>query len=128
MGRYATVAVGSMRLLLSERAGWTSDPATFRFAGLPVDDADVIVVRSCSDFRANFPTSEVEAVVLDVPGTAQPETPRVPEHETAAVSTRPVSRNIKSDRFSAESLKERSPCNCQTTYTSSGEALSRVSA
>lgn len=72
MGQYATVASGPIRLLLTERAAWTSDPATYRFAGLPPESADVIVVRSCSDFRPNFPESASEAVTLDVPGAATP--------------------------------------------------------
>lgn len=72
MGRFATVASGDIRLLLSERSAWTSDPATFRFAGLEPESADVIVVRSCSDFRPNYPESESEAVTLDLPGTATP--------------------------------------------------------
>ena len=85
MGRFAVVASGSMRLLLSERPAWTSDPATFRKAGLDQARADVIVVRSCSDFRPNYPMAEDEAVTLDVPGAA---TPRL-ENLTFAVADRP---------------------------------------
>ena len=84
MGRFATVHTGPIRLLLSERPAWTSDPATFRIAGLPPEDADVIVVRSCSDFLANFPGAAAEAVTLDVPGAA---TPRL-ENLTFAASPR----------------------------------------
>jgi microcystin degradation protein MlrC len=72
MGRYATLKSGSLRLLLSERTAWTSDPATYRLAGLPPEEADVIVVRSCSDYRPNFPESAPYAVTLDVPGAATP--------------------------------------------------------
>lgn len=72
MGKFATVAVGATRLLLTEKVAWTSDPATFRFAGLPPERADVIVVRSCSDFRPNYPESSDEAITLDVPGAATP--------------------------------------------------------
>jgi microcystin degradation protein MlrC len=72
MGRYATVKSGPLRLLLSERTAWTSDPATYRFAGLPLEAADIIVVRSCSDYRPNFPESAPYAVTLDVPGAATP--------------------------------------------------------
>lgn len=72
MGRFATVASDELWLLLTEDPAWTSDPATFRFAGLEPSQADLVVVRSCSDFRPNFPESESEAVTLDVPGTATP--------------------------------------------------------
>lgn len=77
MGRFATVVTGDIRLLLSERPAWTSDPATFRFAGLPPEEADVIVVKSCSDFRPNYPDSQAEAVILDVAGTATPRLERL---------------------------------------------------
>ncbi len=72
MGRFATLGTDGLRLLLTERPAWTSDPATYRFAGLSPDSADVIVVRSCSDFRPNFPDAAEEAVTLDVPGAATP--------------------------------------------------------
>ncbi len=73
MGRFAVVDIGQMTLLLSERPAWTADPATFRFAGLRTEVADLIVVRSCSDFRPNYPlASTEEAITLDVPGAATP--------------------------------------------------------
>ncbi len=72
MGRFATVASGCLRLLLTERPAWTSDPATYLYAGLAPDRADVIVLRSCSDFIPNFPGAASEAVTLDVPGAATP--------------------------------------------------------
>lgn len=79
MGRYATLAAGNLRLLLSERPAWTADPATFRFVGLPPEQADVIVVKSCSDFRPNFPTSSC-AITVDVPGAASPRLERLTFH------------------------------------------------
>jgi len=73
MGRFAIVDVGAIALLLSERPAWTSDPATFRYVGLPLEAADVIIVRSCTDFRPNYPpSSTAEAITLDVPGAATP--------------------------------------------------------
>ncbi len=72
MGRFAVVASGGLHLLLSERPAWSADPATFRHAGLEPFEADVLVVRSCSDFRPNYPESAAEAVTLDVPGPATP--------------------------------------------------------
>lgn len=86
MGRYAVVASGDVVILLSERPAWTADPATFRFAGIDLDRADVLVVRSCSDYRPNFPDSADAAVTLDVPGTA---TPRL-EHLEFTRAPRPL--------------------------------------
>lgn len=72
MGRFAVLASGGLHVLLSERPAWTADPATFLHAGLDPAGADILVVRSCSDFRPNYPGSAVEAVTLDVPGPATP--------------------------------------------------------
>ncbi len=71
MGRFAVLAVGSLSILATEWPAWSADPATFRHAGLEPLDADLVVVRSCSDFRPNFPTSDL-AVTLDIPGPATP--------------------------------------------------------
>ena len=72
MGDFAVVQASGISLLLSEKPAWTADPATFRFAGIEPSQVDLIVVRSCSDFRPNFPDSAEDAVTLDVPGAATP--------------------------------------------------------
>ena len=77
MGRFAVLAVDNLRLLVSERPAWSSDPAAFRFAGLPPEEADIIVVKSCSDFRPNFPDSSPHAVTVDTPGAASPRLERL---------------------------------------------------
>ena len=74
MGDWAVISGGSHRLLISSEPSITADPATWRHAGLEPDRADVLIVRSCSDYRANFPASVPEAVTLDLPG---PSTPRL---------------------------------------------------
>lgn len=79
MGRFAVLAVANLRLLVSERPAWTSDPASFRFAGLPPEEADIIVVKSCSDFRPNYPTS-AHAITVDLPGAASPRLERLTFH------------------------------------------------
>lgn len=70
MGRFAVVRRGSLRVLVTEVAAWSSDPGTWRHAGLDPFDVDVLCVRSCTDYRANFPESAASAVVADVPGVA----------------------------------------------------------
>ena len=74
MGEWAVITTGSHHLLVSSSPSITADPATWRHAGLEPDRADVLIVRSCSDYRANFPGSAPEAVTLDLPG---PSTPRL---------------------------------------------------
>ncbi len=74
MGEWAVITTGSHHLLASSAPSITADPATWRHAGLDPDRSDVLIVRSCSDYRANFPESAPEAVTLDLPG---PSTPRL---------------------------------------------------
>jgi microcystin degradation protein MlrC len=74
MGEWAVITTGNHHLLVSSAPSITADPATWRHAGLDPDRADVLIVRSCSDYRANFPASAPEAVTLDLPG---PSTPRL---------------------------------------------------
>ncbi len=77
MGRFAVIESGRLTLLLSERQAWTSDPATFRFAGIDPFEVDLLVVRSCSDFLPNYPGSQKNAVTLEVPGPAAPRLERL---------------------------------------------------
>lgn len=72
MGRFAVIASGELRVMATERPAWSADPGTFLHAGLDPGDAQVIVVRSCSDFRPNFPEATSTAVTLDVAGPATP--------------------------------------------------------
>lgn len=72
MGRFAVVRRGGLRVLLTELPAWSADPGTWRHAGLDPYDVDVLVVRSCTDYIANFPVSAPTAVVADVPGAATP--------------------------------------------------------
>lgn len=73
MGRWAVVRSGSTFVLLTERPAWTIDPEVFRHVGLDPDDADVVVVRSATMFRAAYPAPTVaEAVTLDLPGASTP--------------------------------------------------------
>ncbi|HJU50839.1 MAG TPA: M81 family metallopeptidase [Acidimicrobiia bacterium] len=72
MGRWAVLRSPGLAILLTERPAMSSDPASFRHAGLDPFATDVLVVKSCSDFRPNFPKSAEEAVTLDVPGAATP--------------------------------------------------------
>ncbi|MCE2527323.1 MAG: M81 family metallopeptidase [Actinomycetia bacterium] len=72
MGEWAVLTTGRHHLLISSRPAITADPATWRHAGLDPNRADVLVVRSCSDYRANFPSAAPEAITLDLPGASPP--------------------------------------------------------
>ena len=72
MGHWGVVTSGLHHLLITSRPAVTADPATWRHAGLEPDRTDVLVVRSCSDYRANFQSSVPEAITLDLPGASTP--------------------------------------------------------
>ncbi|MDQ1446496.1 MAG: hypothetical protein QOI20_2960 [Acidimicrobiaceae bacterium] len=78
MGRYAVVWSGDMAVLLTERPALTIDPATFVHVGLDPADADVVVVRSATLYRAAYPPASAAAsVTLDVPGASTPRLDRL---------------------------------------------------
>jgi microcystin degradation protein MlrC len=72
MGRWAVIETPVSTILVSERPAMSADPSCYRHAGIDPFQADVLVVKSCSDFRPNYPTSRDGAVTLDVPGPATP--------------------------------------------------------
>jgi microcystin degradation protein MlrC len=72
MGRYAVVRNGGLAVLLTERPACTFDPETYRHVGLPVERADVIVVRSATLFRAGFSGIAGDIKILDLPGASTP--------------------------------------------------------
>jgi microcystin degradation protein MlrC len=77
MGRFAVVRRGTLRLLVTERPSWSADPETWRHAGLDPFDADVLVIRSCTDYLATFPETGPSAMVADVPGPCTPRLSRL---------------------------------------------------
>lgn len=77
MGRFAVIDSGALRLLVTELPSWSADPATWRHAGLEPHDADVLIVRSCTDYIANFPESAPTARVADVDGACTPRLSRL---------------------------------------------------
>lgn len=78
MGRFAVVRHGRTTVLLTETPAWSADPGTWRHAGLDPDRCDVLAVRSCTDYLANFPAAAATSVVVDAPGCASPSLDRLP--------------------------------------------------
>lgn len=72
MGRFAVVDVGLLSVLLTERPAYTFDPETFRHAGLPPEQADIVHVRSANLFRAAWAPLTSSAYILDLPGASTP--------------------------------------------------------
>ena len=70
MGRFAVVEVGRLSVLITERPAFTIDPETFRVAGMPPEQADVIVVRSAGLFRPGWAAISQNVLILDLPGAS----------------------------------------------------------
>ncbi|MBO9605681.1 MAG: M81 family metallopeptidase [Paenibacillaceae bacterium] len=70
MGRCAVVAIGSISLLLMEYPVFTGDPAMYRSVGLEPADADVVLVKSASQFRAEYEKLTSRICILDTPGAS----------------------------------------------------------
>ena len=77
MGRWATLdtAAGGrpgLTVLITERPAPTFDPAGYRHTGLEPADADAVLVRSATMYRAGFRGISSAAYVLDLPGASTP--------------------------------------------------------
>jgi microcystin degradation protein MlrC len=72
MGAWAVVESDGLAVLVTERPAPTFDPQCFRHAGLRPEDADVVVVRSATLFRAGWQGLYSEALILDLPGASTP--------------------------------------------------------
>ena len=76
MGRWATLDTSidgtGLAVLLTERPAPTFDPAGYRHAGLEPADADAVLVRSATMYRAGFRGIYSVAYVLDLPGASTP--------------------------------------------------------
>ncbi len=68
VGRWVRVAVGTVHVLLTERAGLTSDPAFFTMTGATLGEAGVIVVKSPLLFRRAFSDIARTVAVVDTLG------------------------------------------------------------
>jgi microcystin degradation protein MlrC len=79
LGRWATIDNGTgLRILLTERAAPTFDPESYRHVGLDPADAEAVVVRSATLYRAGWEGMYSHAVVLDLPGASTPQLSYLP--------------------------------------------------
>ncbi|WJH32530.1 M81 family metallopeptidase [Paenibacillus sp. CC-CFT747] len=68
MGRCAVFETGRVSVLLTERPTFSGDPAMYRSMGLEPLDADVVVVKSANQFRADYEKLARSISILDTPG------------------------------------------------------------
>ncbi|WP_214627435.1 M81 family metallopeptidase [Paenibacillus agaridevorans] len=70
MGACAVVAIGTLQVLLMELPVFTGDPAMYRSAGLEPTEADLVIVKSASQFRQEYEKIASSIYILDTPGAS----------------------------------------------------------
>jgi microcystin degradation protein MlrC len=78
LGRAVVLAAGQVRILVTEHAVWTHDPALYRAVGLEPADAQVIVVKSPYLFKAAYSSLAQTIIHVDGPGTSSSNFARLP--------------------------------------------------
>jgi microcystin degradation protein MlrC len=68
MGRCAVVEIGKLSLLVTERPTFSGDPAMYRCVGLEPAQADLVLVKSANQFRAEYEKLTNRIFILDTPG------------------------------------------------------------
>lgn len=66
---------GEIKLVVSERPVFQWDPELYRSVGLEPCDAQIVVVKSPTGFRAAYEPFAAEIMVLDAPGVCSPDLP-----------------------------------------------------
>nr|WP_286672483.1 M81 family metallopeptidase [Cohnella hashimotonis] len=70
MGRCVVLQIGSISLLLSEWPTFSGDPAMYRSVGLEPSEADLLLVKSANQFRADYERISPHIFILDTPGSS----------------------------------------------------------
>ncbi|WP_054956785.1 M81 family metallopeptidase [Paenibacillus dakarensis] len=68
MGRCAVIETGKLSVLVSERPTFSGDPAMYRSMGLMPEEADIVLVKSANQFRAEYEKLSDRIYILDTPG------------------------------------------------------------
>lgn len=68
MGRSVVLQIGKVSLLIGERATFMGDPSMYRSMGLEPKEADLVVVKSANQFRADYEGISKNIFILDTPG------------------------------------------------------------
>jgi microcystin degradation protein MlrC len=70
MGQCAVISIGKLSLLLMENPTFTGDPAMYRSVGLEPLDSDLVLVKSATQFRAEYESIANRIYILDTPGAS----------------------------------------------------------
>ncbi|WP_276353743.1 M81 family metallopeptidase [Cohnella caldifontis] len=68
MGRCAVIECGKLSVLVTERATFSGDPSMYRSMGLEPAAADIVLVKSANQFRADYGKLTDRIYILDTPG------------------------------------------------------------
>lgn len=68
MGRCAVIEAGKLSVLVSECPTFSGDPSMYRSMGLMPEEADIVLVKSANQFRAEFEKLSDRIYLLDTPG------------------------------------------------------------
>lgn len=80
MGKCAVVRIGGISLLLMENPTFTGDPAMYRSVGLEPTQADLVLVKSANQFRAEYENLSELIFILDTPGASTANLASLPFH------------------------------------------------
>lgn len=70
MGRCVVLQIEKISLLITENPVFTGDPAMYRSVGLEPLEADLILVKSANQFRAEYEKISKHIFILDTPGVS----------------------------------------------------------
>ncbi|WP_088049444.1 M81 family metallopeptidase [Virgibacillus dakarensis] len=68
MGRCGVFQIGKISLLITEKPTFSGDPSMYRSMGLEPSDADLVLVKSANQFRADYENISSRIFILDTPG------------------------------------------------------------
>lgn len=70
MGRCVVLEIGTLSLLISEKPTFSGDPGMYRSMGLEPAQADIVMVKSANQFRADYEKLSNRMFILDTPGVS----------------------------------------------------------
>lgn len=68
MGRCVVLELGRLSLLITERPTFSGDPSMYQSVGLEPAYADIVLVKSANQFRADYEAISKHIFLLDTPG------------------------------------------------------------
>jgi microcystin degradation protein MlrC len=70
MGRNVVMEMGTLSLLIGEKPVFSGDPSMYRTMGLEPASADIVMVKSANQFRADYEAISKRIYILDTPGSS----------------------------------------------------------